>query len=100
MQNGFSRFVHGLSWLVAVLAALASVWWISILLGGNNCWDAFAFGFGMATPFCLVTFFIGILPSASSYFTRKQRRDLLSLWLMSCSFFTVLIEGFGARLRL
>lgn len=87
-----SKFIHGLSWLAAIIAVLATVYWVMIVADGNYCWSAFAFAM-MAIPLGGGMLLFGVAPSVVLYLRKKQRRDLISLSLAGCSFFAVLVEA-------
>src|SRR5205085_6618948 len=84
MRDVFSKFVHGLSWLAAILAVLASAVWVRIVADGNYCWDAFASTM-TAIPLGAGSLLLGVLPSSILYFKTKQQRDSRSFTLAGCS---------------
>lgn len=92
MRFTFSKVVCTLSWMASVVAALATAWWIAIVLDGNYVWATFAFTM-MAGSVCVGVLLLAVLPATVLYFRAKQGRDAVSLLLAGCSFVVVLVEA-------
>lgn len=91
MPDTFSKLVHGLSWLAAVLTVFATALWVGIVAGGNYCWHAFIFMM-MASQLGAGSLLLGALPGSILYFRTRGKRDFRSFLLAGCSFVILLTE--------
>jgi hypothetical protein len=83
MRNAISWFIHGLSWLAAVVALLAAGLCLGIVLTRDG---AAGVVFLLIAPFLGGgSLLLGVIPSGILYFQKRQRRDWLSLCLSGCS---------------
>jgi hypothetical protein len=89
----FSKLVHYASWLGLVLTAVATAYWVVVVIDGNYCWSAFAFTFGMALPLGTSILLIGVIPSAALYLRARKQRDRMSLKLTAWALAVLVAES-------
>lgn len=82
---------HGISWLAVISTAIVTAMWFTIV-SKKDGWGAIGF---LITALCLGggTFLFGVIPSGVLYFKKRERRDLLSLWMSGFSCIAVAGES-------
>ena len=94
MKESVSKFSHGVSWVAAVLTAIASILWVAIIVTQDG-WGAL-FYMVIITPWVGGgALFLGLIPSSVLYARFRQRRDLRSIWLSGVSVLMVAAETAG-----
>ena len=92
MGNRISILTYFLSVVAAISTAIATIHWFWIVTNESG-WGAMGFLF-FFTP-CLGggSLLLGVIPSGILYSKKRERRDLVSLWLSSCSCVIVAAES-------
>jgi hypothetical protein len=90
MEVTKSKIVYGFSWVAILVTLLVS--WLWVYIGVSK--DGYAgILFALIGPFLsAAALAFGVIPSSLFYSKKRERRDLISLWVWSISFLVLLGE--------